>query len=243
MMLNQIGDEAAADMLEFYRSLLGSELKESGSYEAHFSIALLLWRGQGNAAAAEIREHFQQAATVAAHLYSTRAHKPHHTDGLFEFMFPLFVIYIFGGREDRRLISRLQRSQWAPEGEDQYESLIALFELLYIHAETRNLAPEQILAVLQKNKKPVTHPFYREWIDAVCHGLLAIGARDSTALAIQAKTLLGFSEEESYDGAWCRLVEGLMAFWPLVLKVTAETHGVAFSLVSPYLPDFALNAN
>ena len=101
MMLNQIGDEAAADMLEFYRSLLCGELTESGGYEAHFSVALLLWRGQVNVAAAEIREHFQRAAAIAARLYSTRAHKPRHTDGLFEFMFPLFVIYIFNNHQTR----------------------------------------------------------------------------------------------------------------------------------------------
>jgi hypothetical protein len=241
--LNQIDDAAANELLTFYQSHLNQGVSGPGKYEAHFSIALLLWRNYGQNKLQSIIDHFRQAAEASVQIIEARPSRCKRTsDDVFNFMFPVLVTYIFGTRSNRKRLALIERKQWAPVHGDEYESLIMLFELLCKEAVKREFATVELRRILKQNAGYSTHPFYRPWIDAMCHALLAIANDDLASLERNIDILIELHADEAYDGSWSRLVEGLIAFWPLAVKVTAEYQGIKPKTESVYMPNIPLKA-
>jgi len=237
-MLNKIGDDAAEEMLAFYRSHLDRGVEASAKYEAHYAIALLTWRKKGQAAMEEIVGHFQAAAAEAINIFFARENKPDRgREDLFNFMFPLFVIYIFGGTAEREQLSSLSREQWGPVEDDEYQSLIELFDLLRGNSVSRVFADDDILRVVEANNNFITHPFYQPWIKCFCDCLLSINKSDEGGTKQSIETLIELHDDEAYDGNWSKTPEGLMGFWPLAAKITAQLNGVNVDVTSAYVPE------
>lgn len=235
--LNQIGDEAADDMREFYQRHLELDVQGSARYEAHLYLGLLAWRSGRQSAMDEVRNHLGLAAKTVATMLSKRADvEASEVRRPFEFMFPLFVVFIFGDRESRKKLSELSRTQWVSEGQDEYQSFIELMDLLRQNSLDLDFTRSSIDTVVKTNDTGITHPFYRPWIDAMCVGLYAILEEDCTGLELACKQLLELHEEEAWEGDWKLRLEGLIAFWPLSLIVIAKKYGLKPKVESDYLP-------
>ena len=237
VVLNRIDDVAANELLTFYQSLIAKGVSGSGKYEAHFSVALLLWRNHGEDKMEEIIGHFRLAAEEAVKIFEARPVRHDRTsEDIFSFMFPMFVTYTYGTTPIRERLSLIVRNQWAPVKDDEYESLIKLFELLCTGAVTRKFHPGELRQILAINENYITHPFYQPWIEAMCLGLLAIHDGNLGTLEENIDKLVELHADEAYDGSYSHLVEGLIAFWPLAVKTTAQYQGIKLETVSEYIP-------
>jgi len=237
-MLNKIGDQAADKMLEFYQSHLDQGVVGEGEYEAHFNIALLKWRKYGQKSIKDMIFHFNQAAMVGIELIAAR--KPNYTGGresLFNFMFPLLITYIFGDKSLRQSLSSIQREQWAPSKDDEYASLIAFFDLLRKRAVDRQFTEQEIITVAEANDSALTHAFYQPWITAFLKSLHATITQNTGKLDQSLEVLIDLHREEALYGTWSTMPEGLLGFWPLAAKITADIHGVTGSAEDEYVPD------
>lgn len=238
IMLNKIGDDAAEEMLAFYQSHLSQGVSGAGKYEAHFTLALLTWRKHRQTALDTIVAHFRAAAKVAIDIICARELKNNRgREDLFNFMFPLFVIYIFGEKPQRKILAGVKRAQWAPSEDAEFQSLTELFDLLRKKAINRDFSETEILQIAQVNEKFITHPFYQPWIKAFTQCLTGILNCDEENVARAIEALIELHDEEAYDGEWSKTPEGLMGFWPLAAKITAEAKGIQVKIQSDYLPE------
>ncbi len=232
--LNHIGDEAADELQSFYQGWLDGELSGSAKYEAHLYLGLLAWRaGQFEA----MKEHLHLAAKTAVELYCRRGQlsgSENHTP--FEFMIPLFVVFIFGDREDRKKLAAVRRTAWVSPEQEEYASLIELLDLLKVNMTDYRFDEQALQEIIKLNEHYTTHPFYQPWVEAMCRGLLAALHADREGVEAACREMLTMHEEEALEGEWTLRLESVLAFWVLALMRVTRMYGVTLSIESPYVP-------
>ncbi len=237
-MLNHIEDKAAEDLLNFYRSLLKEDIKDEAKFKAHYTIGLLLWRNQGQAAIKDITAEFRLAAKEAIELVSIRKpNKQRTSEDVFDFMAPVFVAFVFGTLEDRTTLTKIHRSQWAPPEDENFQPLIELLDMLRSVAVSREINNEALHIIVQANQHYGVHPFYRPWISELTDALNAIAQGNGKGLEAACNELYDLHEEEALYASLKTDIEGLLCFWLLIINVFAKSNGMNFIFESPYIPE------
>ena len=238
-MLNNITDEASAELIQFYRQQLEAGVKGSGEYEAHLSLGLLYWRDNGGEGNDSTNYHLTEGARCAADLYQKRKdNRDTRGNNLFEFMIPLFIVLIAGDEKSRRVMAGIDRVYWASEQPAEFESMILFFDLLRRHLIKVHYPDVEVNEVLAANNTPETHPFYKPWIEMFCTGVLAVNAGENGRVAFACQSLVELHRKEALTGDWQLRVEGLLSFWASGLLKIANSSGINIDAAENYLYRF-----
>lgn len=233
-MLNHIDDDAAVDALKFYQSMLKKEIRVDATFNAHYNIGLLLWRNFGQESIGEMITSFSHAAVSALDLLDSL----NDDTNIFDYMTPMFVVYIFGSHSDRVRLTAITNAALETYSGKNFKSFVNLLLGIKATAVSRDWDDKIIETIQRANNCADAHPFYRPWINEFVNGLMAIKKNKPDDLERACTELDDFHEEEALYASLKNDVQGLMCFWTLALKVVSESNGTMFKLMSPYVPMF-----
>ena len=232
-MLNQITDEGAAHLMEFYEGLLAQNKNSLTHYEAHFTLGLIAWRANNLLLC---QQHLHEAAdNMMEYLGSLKpaadsARTPHRV------ALPFFVIFNFGSDTTKKALADIERASFFYPESERYESLAQLLDLLRYYFGGKPLNSDSLEVLLTKSSDPNADLFYRPWVTTMAQGLRAVGDKNPVMVEKCINYLLQLHEHLATEGGWEKLVEGLLSFWALTLINVAKKEGVSVQYNSPYVP-------
>lgn len=234
-MLNQISDEGATHLIEFYEGLLAQNKNPLTHYEAHFTLGLIAWR-ENNLPLCQ--QHLHDAADyMTEYLGSVQPAASESVRTPHRVALPFFVIFNFGSDATKKALANIDRASFFCPESERYESLAQLLELLRYYFAGEQLNSDSLEVLLANSGDPNTDLFYRPWVTTMAQGLRAILDKNRIMVEKCVNYLLQLHGHLASEGGWEKLVEGLLSFWALTLINVAKREGLLVQCNSPYVPD------
>lgn len=229
---NLIEDEAASRLEKYYQGWLDQQAEGNARYEALLSLGFLSWR-DGNETKA--RMHFHQSAQLAVELLDAYEDRG-ATREIAHFLTPLMLILAFGDRDACMRLSNIPQQSWFYPVDIQFVPLANLIETVNRAVLGELIPQEKIEAGLRENQSPDANSFYRPYIAASYNILMSLQSHNIAGLQQGMEILLHLHEQEAFEGAWKKRVEGMVSLWASALQRVIAGANVKISISSIYLP-------
>lgn len=235
MPLNLITDEGAQQLADYYQKSLQDKNNQAiDRYEAYFALGLLAWRANDQKSlSAFLKSAAVEVVAIvdARDVANVKAERIPHSVAL-----PFLVVINFSDESTIKKLAEVKRKQWFQPETDNYKPLADLLDILRHYFAGVPLDERALQALVQLNKYPGTDLFYKPLVASLSKGLLAIVQNNVAEAQVQLNALLDQHDNLAFEGAWKKLVEGLLSFWALTLSAVAKKEGVELGIISPYFP-------
>jgi hypothetical protein len=232
--LNEITNQGADHLAEFYHQILSETEQPLSKYEANFNLGLLAWRAGDMKM---LRQYLGEAAKQAIDIIEQRdrlnlqAERVPHSVAL-----PFLVAFNFATNDDLQRLANIRRNQIIQPENMRYKSLADLLEVLRDYFHGSLLSSEKLEAIQTDNEHPETDNFYKPWVSALTKGLQGTAEKNEILVEKSMLYLLQLHEQLAREGGWQRLAEGLLSFWALSLQKVAKKENLKLKIESPYVP-------
>jgi hypothetical protein len=236
---NLITDEGALGLHAYYQPFIDQNANGQDRYEAEAALGFLAWR---NGDYEKMVDHFKSAALFVVDLLS-QFNRLGAERKITQFVTPLLLAILFSTDEKRQQLNSIPQSSWFfPETSDflPLAEYIQLINRIFI---SKTIDPVEVEKLIALNKSSGASQFYRPWIQFSCYALIMIEAGDTKNVEYQLNELLSLHERETEEGAWRKLVDGIVSLWALVIVEIADIFSLKIDYESPYIPNKKFKKN